>query len=226
MVGNILITGGASGLGRATAEAVAKAGGRPLVVDVAAPDYEVDHVIADVSDRAQAERAVTGLAERAGGLDGVVTAAGIDACGRLADVPADRWERVVQVNLFGTASVVRAALPYLTASRGRIVTCASTLGLRAVSDATAYCASKFGVVGFTRALAAELAGQVGVTLLVPGGMRTHFFDDRDEQYRPGPDALLNRPEDVAATVVFALGQPAGCEIRELLVCHSTETSWP
>ncbi|GIH73678.1 SDR family oxidoreductase [Planobispora longispora] len=226
MLGNILITGGASGLGRATAEAVAKAGGRPLVIDVNAPDLEVEHVLADLSDRAQAERAVAELAERAGGLDGVVTAAGIDACGRLADVSADRWERVVQVNLFGTVSVVRAALPYLTASRGRVVTCASTLGLRALSDATAYCASKFGVVGFTRALAAELAGRVGVTLLIPGGMDTHFFDDRDEQYRPGPDARLNRPEDVAATVVFALGQPAGCEIRELLVCSSTETSWP
>ncbi|GGS90001.1 short-chain dehydrogenase [Planobispora rosea] len=226
MLGNILITGGASGLGRATAEAVAKAGGRPLVVDVNAPDLEVDHVLADLSDREQAERAVAELAGRAGGLDGVVTAAGIDACGRLADVAADRWERVVQVNLFGTVSVVRAALPYLTASRGRVVTCASTLGLRAVSDATAYCASKFGVVGFTRALATELAGQVGVTLLVPGGMHTHFFDDRDEQYKPGPDARLNKPEDVAATIVFALGQPAGCEIRELLVCSSTETSWP
>ncbi|GII03656.1 SDR family oxidoreductase [Planobispora takensis] len=226
MLGNILITGGASGLGLATAEAVAKAGGRPLVVDVNAPAAGMDHVIADLADREQAERAVTELAGRAGGLDGVVTAAGIDACGRLEDVPADRWERVVQVNLFGTVSVVRAALPYLTASRGRVVTCASTLGLRAVSDATAYCASKFGVVGFTRALATELAGQVGVTLLVPGGMHTHFFDDRDEQYKPGPDAKLNKPENVAATVVFALSQPAGCEIRELLVCSSTETSWP
>ncbi|GAA2900747.1 SDR family oxidoreductase [Streptosporangium fragile] len=226
MLGNILITGGASGLGRACALAVAKEGGRPLVVDVNPPDDGIDHVIADLADRADAERAVVELAERAGGLDGVVTAAGIDACGRLEDVPADTWERVVQVNLLGTASVVRAALPYLTASRGRIVTCASTLGVRAVSDATAYCASKFGVVGFTRALAAELAGQVGVTLLVPGGMRTHFFDDRAEQYKPGPDARLNQPEDVAATVVFALGQPEGCEIRELVVCPATETSWP
>ncbi|MBG0817730.1 SDR family oxidoreductase [Planomonospora sp. ID82291] len=225
-LGNILITGGASGLGLACAEAVAKAGGRPLVADVNVPAYDVEHVVADLSDRREAERAVTALAERAGGLDGVVTAAGTDACGRLADVPADRWERVVQVNLLGTASVVRAALPYLTASRGRVVTCASTLGLRALSDATAYCASKFAVVGFTRALAAELAGQVGVTLLIPGGMRTHFFDDRDPQYKPGPDARLNRPEDVAAAVVFALGQPEGCEVRELVVCPSTETSWP
>ncbi|GLW11425.1 short-chain dehydrogenase [Microtetraspora sp. NBRC 13810] len=185
-----------------------------------------DHVTADLADRARTERAVRELADRAGGLDGVVTAAGIDACGRLADVPAGAWERVLQVNLLGTVSVVRAALPYLVESRGRVVTVASTLGLRAVSDATAYCAAKFGVVGFTRALAAELAGQVGVTLLVPGGMRTRFFDDREEQYRPGADALLNQPEDVAAAIVFALGRPVGCEVRELVVCPATETSWP
>jgi NAD(P)-dependent dehydrogenase (short-subunit alcohol dehydrogenase family) len=226
MLGNILITGGASGLGRATVAAVAKAGGRPLVVDVNAPDDGIEHVLADLSDSEQAERAVRELAERAGGLDGIVTAAGIDACGPLSDVPTTSWERVIQVNLLGTASAVRAALPYLLRSEGRVVTCASTLGLRAVSDATAYCAAKFGVVGFTRALTAELAGKVGVTLLVPGGMNTPFFDDRDEKYKPGPDARLNQPEDVAATVVFALSQPKGCEIRELLVCPATETSWP
>jgi NAD(P)-dependent dehydrogenase (short-subunit alcohol dehydrogenase family) len=223
---NILITGGASGLGLATAEAVRKEGWRPLVVDVREPEQEFEHAIADLGDRAQAERAVTELAERAGGLDAVVTAAGIDACGRLADVPADDWDRVIMVNLLGTASVVRAALPYLTRSRGKVVTCASTLGLRPLSDASAYCASKFGVVGFTRGLAVELRGQVGVTLLIPGGMRTGFFDGRPEQYRPGPEAGLNDPADVAQTIVFALAQPAGCEVRELVVCPSTETSWP
>ncbi|MCA2222207.1 SDR family oxidoreductase [Nonomuraea aurantiaca] len=223
---NILITGGASGLGLATAEAVRKEGWRPLVVDVREPEQDVEHAIADLADRGQAERAVTELAERAGGLDAVVTAAGIDACGRLADVPADDWDRVIMVNLLGTASVVRAALPYLTRSHGKVVTCASTLGLRPLSDASAYCASKFGVVGFTRGLAVELRGQVGVTLLIPGGMRTGFFDGRPEQYRPGPEAGLNNPADVAQTIVFALAQPAGCEVRELVVCPSTETSWP
>lgn len=223
---NVLITGGASGLGLATAEAVEKQGWRPLVVDVRRPDQRFDHAVADLADRSQAERAVAELAGRAGGLDAVVTAAGIDACGRLADVPAGDWERVIMVNLLGTASVVRAALPYLTRSRGRIVTCASTLGLRPLSDASAYSASKFGVVGFTRALAVELRGEVGVTLLIPGGMRTAFFDGRPDQYKPGPEAGLNNPSDVAQSVVFALGQPAGCEVRELVVCPSTETSWP
>lgn len=229
----VLITGGASGLGAAVVEAVAKEGGRPLVIDrspmpasPASGVSDVEHVQADVADRLAVERAVADLARAAGGLDAVVTAAGIDACGRLADVPGAEWERVIKVNLLGTAAVVRAALPYLLASHGRVVTVASTLGLRAVSDATAYCASKFGVVGFTRALAAELAGRVGVTLVIPGGMRTAFFDDRDDRYKPPPDMRLNDPREVAEAIMFALTRPAGCEVRELVVCPDTETSWP
>ena len=155
-----------------------------------------------------------------------MTAAGVDACGPLDSVPADAWERVVAVNLLGTAAVVRAALPHLERTNGKVVTVASTLGLRALPDATAYCASKFGVVGFTRALAAETAGRVGVTLLIPGGMHTAFFDGRPEQYKPSADAKLNRPEDVAQAVLFALCQPPGCEARELMVSPSSESSWP
>ena len=225
-LGNVLITGGASGLGAATVVAVREAGGRPLVLDRVAPAGEVEHALADLADRQVSERAVAELAARAGGLDGVFTAAGIDACGPLDGVPAEDWERVVQVNLLGTVRVVRAALPLLERSGGTVVTCASTLGLKALPDATAYCASKFGVIGFTRALAAETRGRVGVTLLVPGGMRTAFFDGREERYQPPPDAKLNQPEDVAATVVFALRQPAGCELRELVVAASEEPSWP
>lgn len=225
-VGTVLVTGGSSGLGAATVEAVQKAGGRPVVLDRVAPPSGVEHEVVDLADRTAVEAAVASVAERYGGLDAVVTAAGIDRCGTLAEVPAEEWERVIAVNLLGTVSVVRAALPYLERSRGRVVTVASTLGVKAVSDATAYCASKFGVVGFTRALTAELKGRVGVTLLVPGGMHTAFFDDRTEQYRPGPDAKLNRPEDVAATILMALTQPDGCEIRELVITPSEEPSWP
>ncbi|ANN17043.1 short-chain dehydrogenase [Amycolatopsis orientalis] len=225
-LGNILITGGASGLGAATVEAVREAGGTPLVIDRAEPAGGVDFVRADLADTAEAENSVRVLAERAGGLDGVFTAAGTDACGALDDVPTADWERVIRVNLLGTAAVVRAALPFLRRSHGTVVTCASTLGVRVAGDASAYCASKFGVVGFTRALAMELAGRVGVTLLVPGGMQTAFFDDRAEQYKPPPDAKLNQPEHVAASVVFALSQPPGCEVRELVVCASEEGSWP
>jgi NAD(P)-dependent dehydrogenase (short-subunit alcohol dehydrogenase family) len=226
-LGTILITGGSSGLGAATAAAVQAAGGTPLVLDRVEPTESVAYQQVDLADSAAAAAAVDAAVKETGGrLDGVFTAAGTDACGPLDQVPADDWERVIRVNLLGTAAVVRAALPYLRRSHGRVVTCASTLGIKAVSDATAYCASKFGVVGFTRALAAETAGEVGVTLLIPGGMHTHFFDNRTEQYKPPADAVLNAPEDVAAAVVFALSQPPGCELRELVICSSTEGSWP
>lgn len=229
-LGGVLISGGSSGLGASTVAAVARRGGVPLVIDKKPPAAEfsgVPYAAADLADTGAVAAAVETLADRVGGrITGVFTAAGIDCCGTLEQVPAKEWEQVVAVNLIGTAAVIRAALPYLRSTRGRIVTCASTLGIKAVSDATAYCASKFGVVGFTRALAAELAGEVGVTLLIPGGMHTPFFDGRPDQYKPPADAKLNRPEDVAETVLFALSQPAGCEVRELVVCASTESSWP
>ncbi|QDY07537.1 SDR family oxidoreductase [Micromonospora sp. HM134] len=222
----VLVTGGSSGLGAAVVTAVARAGGRPLVLDRRPPDDGVPWIECDLADTRAAEEATRDLAERVGGLDAVVTAAGMDVPGRLADVPRDTWERIVVVDLLATVAVVRAALPYLEASRGNVVTVASTLGVKAVGDATAYCAAKFGVVGFTRSLAAELAGSVGVTLLIPGGMRTAFFDDRDPQYRPGPDAKLNDPADTAAAIMFALSQPPGSVVRELVVCAEQETSYP
>lgn len=225
--GRVLVTGGSSGLGAAVVDAIASRGGTPIILDrevTDGGDHEAHEV--DVSDGRRIEELVRSIADAHGGLDGVVTAAGIDRCGRLEDVAAEEWERVIGVNLLGTVSVVRAALPALTETHGRVVTVASSLALRAVSDATAYCASKFGVLGFSRALAAETRGQIGVTTLVPSGMRTRFFDDRDEKYKPGEDASLNDPRAVADSVMFALEQPRGCEVRELVICHEEEESWP
>ena len=224
--GRVLVTGGSSGLGAAVVQAVAEAGGTPIVLDIQPPRQEgiAFHEV-DVTDRAAVEAAVERAAED-GGLDAVITAAGIDRCGKLEEVPAEQWELVLGVNLLGTVSTARAALPHLERSRGRLVTVASTLALRGVSDATAYCASKFGVLGFTRALAAETAGRIGVTTLIPGGMDTHFFDDRTEQYRPADNSRLNDPSRVAQAILFALSQPEGCQVRELLICHEGEDSWP
>jgi NAD(P)-dependent dehydrogenase (short-subunit alcohol dehydrogenase family) len=226
----VLVSGGASGLGAAVVHAVREAGGTPYVLDLKPPTTDVAYLAVDLADTQAAEDAARALAaqaqDEAGGLSGVVTAAGIDSPGRLEHIAGREWDRIIAVNLLGTAAVVRGALPYLMRGGGTVVTVASTLGLRAVSDATAYCAAKFGVVGFTRALAAELAGEVGVTLLVPGGMQTAFFDARDERYRPPPEAKLNDPGNVAAAVLFALSQPPGCAVRELVICPATESSYP
>jgi NAD(P)-dependent dehydrogenase (short-subunit alcohol dehydrogenase family) len=225
-LGTVVVTGGSSGLGAAVAAAVRAEGGTPVVLDLRPPDDGIAFHAVDLARPRAAEEAVRAVADEHGGLDAVVTAAGTDACGDIAEVDPDAWDRVIAVNLIGTAAVVRAALPALERSRGRVVTVASTLGLRALPAATAYCASKFGVVGFSRALASELGDRVGVTMLVPGGMRTHFFDDRPDAFKPAADQHLNDPADVARAVLFALRQPAGCELRELVVAPATEPSWP
>jgi NAD(P)-dependent dehydrogenase (short-subunit alcohol dehydrogenase family) len=209
------------------AKACVEAGAAVASLDLRPPACEgVSGHLVDLADTRATAGAVRDALDGLGGLDAVVTCAGIDVPGPFESSDPDTWERIVAVNLLGTAAVVRAALPSLRARRGRVVTVASTLGHRVAADATAYCASKFGVVGFTRALTAELQGEVGVTLLTPGGMATAFFDGRDERYRPPPDLALCDPADVAAAVVFVLGRPAASEIKELVVTGPAETSWP
>ncbi|WP_345801402.1 SDR family oxidoreductase [Microbacterium sp. AZCO] len=224
-LGTVLVTGGASGLGAAVAAAVGAAGGRPVVLDVAASDHPYSHVC-DVSDTRAVEQLVTEIAADVGGFDAVVTAAGIDRPAPFGDLAGDVWERIVAVNLLGTVAVVRAALPSLLKRHGRVVTIASSLGLRVFPDATAYCASKFGVVGFSRALAIETKGRLGVTTVYPAGMDTRFFDGREDRYKPGADAKLIDARDAAETILFALTRPQGVELREVIVCPEEEPSWP
>src|SRR5699024_195696 len=136
------------------------------------------------------------------------------------------WQRVIAVNLLGTVAVVRACLPDLERVRGTVVTVSSTLGLRGADAATAYSSSKFAIRGFSQALAAEYAGRVGVTCLIPGGMRTACFDGRPEQFQPAPDQDPSDPAHTAGAVLTALRQPVGAEIREMVVMASGEPSWP
>lgn len=226
--GTVIVTGGSSGLGAAVVAGVAAAGGFPVNLDrrppTASSPGRFEQV--DLADSKDAEEVVRSVADTGGDLSGVITCAGTDVPAPFTESPTEVWERTVAVNLLGTAAVVRAALPSLERNRGRVVTVASTLGFRVFPDATAYCASKYGVVGFTRALTVELQGRVGVTLLVPGGMATSFFDERAEQYRPGPDAKLADPAHVAGAALYALSQPPGVQIYELVVAGPTETSWP
>ncbi len=221
----IIVTGGAAGLGRAVVERIRLAGGRPVVLDIQPVDDGPSDQV-DVADGRAAEAAVHMAAAREGQLDAVVVAAGTDACGPLGEVPPDDWERVVRVNLLGLAAVARAALPHLTGRDGRIVTVASTRGLRACPEETALCASTFGVIGFSRALAAELDGDVGVTTVIPGGMDTGFFHAQAGRFRSEGDPLLADPDDVADAILYALSRPSGLHVREMVLCASTDPSWP
>lgn len=228
---SVVVTGGSSGLGAATCDRLRTAGAQVVSLDrrpaeggVAGGSTATE--VVDLADPDAAAAATERAVDQLGGVDAVICCAGVDVPGELLAVDPKEWRRIVEINLFGTASVVRAALPGLLERQGRVVTVASTLAHKAVSDATAYCASKFGVVGFTRALTAELKGRVGVTMLTPGGMHTSFFDERDEQYKPPADAVLADPGDVADTLVWVLSRPAGIEVRELAVMAPVEGSWP
>jgi len=222
----VLVTGGSSGLGRVVVDHLLDAGRPVAVLDLKPPAADVPYVPIDLAEPREAEAAVHRLAAQAGGLGAVVTASGVDSPGRLAEVAPDDWERVLRINLLTTVAVVRAALPYLEASHGHVVTVASTLGLRTLGDATAYCAARFGLVGFTRALAAELGEKVGVTLLIPGGIRTATFEGGEERVEPAADARLNDPATVAAAVGFALDQPPSSAVRELVICPNIEPTYP
>ncbi len=211
-LGRILVTGGASGLGAAVVAAIAQAGGHPVIMDLNEAGTDHPSYIVDLADTALTESMVSYIAES--GLDAVVTCAAVDSCGPLEAVKSDDWERVIQVNLMGIAN------------RGRVITVASTLGRRALPDATAYCASKFGVVGLSRALNAELGGRLPVTCVMPGGMRTAFFDGRPAKYRPADDAPLMDPVDVADVIVNVLRARRSAMIPEIMVTPGGETSWP
>src|SRR4051812_46970609 len=100
----ILITGGASGLGAALAQSCMQAGHRPFVLDRQPPADGIDHLLVDLADPEKTDLVVRQAVEETGGIDAIVPCAGTDACGRLEDVPAADWDRVVQVNLIGTVA--------------------------------------------------------------------------------------------------------------------------
>ena len=212
-----MLTGGSGFLGEPVRERLLAAGASDVFVPRRA-QY-------DLTDATAADRTMAAAVERFGRLDALLNIAG-GFVWQTVDDPEPAWSRMFALNLSTAVNACRAALPYLKASHGRVVTVASTLGKRAVADATAYCASKFGVVGFSHALAAETGGEIGVTTMIPGGMKTRFFDDRTEQYKPQDDSRLNDPANTAQAILFALSQPTGCEVREMLICHEEEGSWP
>ncbi len=232
-----LITGGGSGLGEATARLLAEDGAAVAVVDVNGENAErvasslrvggsnAIHLAVDVSDPEQVSRAVESTVGEFGRLDYVINAAGTDFVLPITEMTVEQWDRVLGVNLKAAFLFAKAVLPVMQRQGGgHIVNVASTAAKRAWANASAYHASKWGLVGFTRGLGVEGRPYgVKATVLVPGGMRTHFFDRLD----PPPDpANLQDPKNVARVILFVLSQPEECAVQEVIVTPLTETSWP
>lgn len=173
-----LVTGAASGIGRCFAETLALGGVAVRMLDVSPtglalvaagmPSADVRFAAADVADRRATHAAIVELVEPDGRLDLLIHCAAVLGPGTWAAQPADAFERVLRVDLFGTANVVRSALPWLQLSRGRVVTLASTAALHGWPGLGAYAAAKFAVSGLADAVRAELRRDgVGLTVVYP-----------------------------------------------------------
>jgi len=224
-----LVTGAASGIGRATAMRLAQEGARVVCADVnktgLAETVELiendrEWAIArrcDVSDPAAGAATVADAIAAFGSLDVLCNIAGVGAFQHTAAVSPDEWARVIAINLAGTFFMTQAALPHLPARRGAIVNMASSARLIGQAYCAAYCASKGGVVALTRALAVEFARQgLRVNCICPGGVDTAFTAG----FAPPPGAdidLVRRlalvpekasPGDVAAAVAYLASDEA------------------
>lgn len=237
----IIITGGSRGLGAAIAQVLGEEGAQLVIADLAL-DRAQDRVAVlaesgikalamplDVGDEEQVRQVVAATRERFGRLDAVINNAAIDITVPMSELSSTDWERVMQTNLTGPFLVAKhaaAAMGPKTASGGggHIVNIASTASKRAWPNAAAYHASKWGLLGLSHALHAELRPQgIKVSAVVAGGMRTPFLLDRFPDIDPG---VLQDPLNVARAVRFVLTQPDETVVPEITVLPMRETSWP
>jgi NAD(P)-dependent dehydrogenase (short-subunit alcohol dehydrogenase family) len=204
----VIITGAASGIGKATAKALRERGAQVVGLDLKAGD---DILACDVTDQKSVDAAIAAAVERlGGGLDALVNCAGIGLPQSATHRPGPDVLKVIDVNLLGTWRVTAAALPALRASHGRVVNISSGLAYLAVPFATAYGASKRGVVGYSEQLRAEVGDEVTVTTIYPGYIRTPIHD-ASQSAGIGLEGMVP-PEPLgaaAATIVRAIyGRPA------------------
>jgi NAD(P)-dependent dehydrogenase (short-subunit alcohol dehydrogenase family) len=237
----VLVTGAGSGLGEATARAFANAGYSVVCIDIngeaaervrrdlANQDTKSIALQCDVSNAEAVFKRVEAVDAHFGRLDIVVNCAAIDHTLSVDEMTIEQWDQVINVNLRGPFLLSKAALPLMRRQHsGHIINVASTAATRAWANASAYHASKWGLVGFSRGLGVEgRADGIRVTTIIPGGMRTHFFDRFAEQHIPMPEQQnLQDPANVAKVIVFATQVPPESALQEVIITPMTETSWP
>jgi NADP-dependent 3-hydroxy acid dehydrogenase YdfG len=224
------ITGSSRGIGAATARRLAAAGVKLGLASRSGDDLGIADAVAqpcDVRDPAQVDAIVSATVDTFGGLDIVIPNAGVGAYGPFLDLAPDFLEEMIDVNLKGTLYAVRAALPHLLErGEGDIVTVASEAGRRGIPNEAVYCSSKFGQVGFTRALDNELRERgIRCTNVCPGGVATDFALElgrgRTEDALPG----MMTADDVADVILFVLTRPRNHRILETAFRPMTEPSW-
>lgn len=223
-----IVTGAASGIGRATATRLAREGASVLCADrnLAGAEETAGTLegrgsafLLDVADPASCEAAVAETLRRYGQIDVLANIAGIGSFGHVTEIDDATWQRVISVNLTGVFQMTRAVLPHLIAGRGNIVNISSAAGLVGVPYGVAYSASKSGVIGLTKSIAVEYATRgIRVNAICPGAVNTPLiaggFDaienleaDLFQRLTPLLGAMAE-PEDIAAAVAFLASDDA------------------
>jgi len=213
-----LVTGAASGIGAATARLLEGEGAAVVGADLAGDGADV--LVTDVTDPASVAEAVATVVERHGRLDVVVNCAGIMRFARIEELTVDDWQRHLAVNLTGPFLVSQAAVPHLVETKGSIVSVASIAGVKGQAYTSAYCASKGGVVLFTKSLALELASRgVRVNCVCPGGVETPLImgalesmpADAERKLMARLDSVLPglvHPDEVAEAIAYLASDAA------------------
>ncbi|MES2538220.1 MAG: SDR family oxidoreductase [Pseudomonadota bacterium] len=234
---SILVSGGASGLGAALCQTFAGAGASVMIADLhgeraqamaatmRTPGARVQTIYCDVGDPASAAQAVDATVRTFGGLDVLINNAGTDVTSALEELTFEQWDRVIHTNLYGPFLLCKYVVQHMkNRKRGSIVNIASTASRRAWPNASAYHASKWGLLGLSHALHAELRPHnIKVTAVIAGGMRTPFLLDRFPDIDTG---TLQDPLSVARAVQAVLLLPEDTVIPEIMVLPMRETSWP
>lgn len=234
---SILVTGAGRGLGAAICEVLAEEGANVFVGE-RDPDLaektakrlrdkgmSADAVVMDVGKDDDINEALKRVHDRFGRLDVVVNNAAIDVTAPIDEITTEQWDRVLRTNLRGPIMVTRAAAGYMKPRKhGHIVNVASTASKRAWPNASAYHATKWGLLGFSHAMHAELRTHgIKVSAVLPGGMKTPFLLDRFPDIDPN---VLQDPINVAQAVKWVLTMPAETVIPEVMVIPMRESSWP
>jgi NAD(P)-dependent dehydrogenase (short-subunit alcohol dehydrogenase family) len=232
-----LVTGGARGLGAEICRVLNEAGATVVIADVREDlanslqgelngnGCAASVMICDVSDPAAIDAAIGQVLEQHGHVDILVNNAAIDNTVSVEEMSTDEWDRILNVNLHAPFYLSKRLFTEMKNNGGgAIVNIASTASRRAWENASAYHASKWGLLGFSHALHTE-GRKVGikVTAVISGGMRTPFLLDRFPEI---PLDVLQDPRNVAEAVKFALMQPAETVIPEIMVVPMKETSFP
>ncbi|MER8733077.1 SDR family NAD(P)-dependent oxidoreductase [Mesorhizobium sp. M1227] len=231
-----LVTGASSGIGEATAVALAAAGAKVAIAARRADRLEALaariekaggtalRIQADVTSNDDVIAMVDKVVAEWSRLDILVNNAGVMLLSPAAEAVLDDWRRMVELNLLALMGVTKAALPHLRAAKGHIVNVSSIAGRVANPGASGYAATKFGVVGFSESLRREVyADKVRVTVIEPGLVRTELGDHvTNPAAKAGLDQRLAAmealtAEDIAAAILYAVGQPAHVNVNEIVI---------